>query len=117
MADIERALGLYGECLGFAVIADRGRPPFREVTLLAPGGAVAIHLMEGTAECPAGSLREAVLPVRDLASTLGCLRWAGMLEHWVDPDAPGGPAALFTDADGNAWTLWQPADAPARAAA
>ena len=76
-----------------------------------------IRVVMGTAERPAGSLREAVLPVRDLASTLGCLRWAGVAEHWVDRGAPGGAAALFTDPDGNAWTLWQPDDIPARLAA
>jgi catechol 2,3-dioxygenase-like lactoylglutathione lyase family enzyme len=117
VTDIDRALDLYRDCLGFSTLADRGSAALREVTMLAPGGAVAIQLAQGNHERPAGSLREAVLPVRDLASTLGCLRWAGFTEHWVDPDAPGGPAALFTDADGNAWTLWQPVDAPVRLAA
>ena len=108
VACIERALGLYRDCLGFQVLGDSGRGIAREVTRSAPGGVLSVCLVVGTTERPAGSLREAVLPVRDLASALGCLRWGGITEHWLDPLAPGGAAALFTDADGNAWTLWQP---------
>ncbi|MGB1627147.1 MAG: hypothetical protein ACPHET_05155, partial [Miltoncostaeaceae bacterium] len=66
---------------------------------------------------PAGSLRGAVLQVRDLSSALGCLRWGGITEHWWDDGAPGGPAALFADEDGNVWTLWQPDAVPAPIAA
>jgi catechol 2,3-dioxygenase-like lactoylglutathione lyase family enzyme len=107
---IDRALELYRDCLAFTISDDAGvtQGPNRTVTLLAPGGVLSIRLQIGSAEQPAGSLREAVLPVRDLARTLGCLRWGGVVEHWVDPDAPGGAAALFADRDGNIWTLWQP---------
>lgn len=107
VSDIDGALGLYRDCLGFVPTHDSGPGTGRVVFLTAPGGVVSIRLQGGTPEEPAGSLREAVLPVRDLASALGCLRWAGITEHWVDPHAPGGPAALFADPDGNVWTLWQ----------
>lgn len=112
----ERALDLYRDALGFRLVREMGHGPAREVVLLAPGAAVAITLVGESADCPAGSLRGAVLRVTDIASTLGCLRWAGVTAHWFDPWAPGGPAALFTDADGNAWTLWQPEEAAVRAA-
>lgn len=116
VASFDRALSLYRDCLGFRLVREIGHGATREVLLLAPGGAVAIALALGSADCPAGSLRGAVLPVADITTALGCLRWAGVVEHWFDPEAPGGPAALFTDADGNAWTLWQPAHSEMRAA-
>jgi len=113
---LDRALQLYRDALGFRVLREMGHGAAREVLLLAPGGAVAISIVADSAECPAGSLRGAVLPVIDIGATLGCLRWAGVNEHWFDPGAPGGPAALFTDADGNAWTLWQACDPAVTAA-
>ncbi len=116
VSDIDRALGLYRDCLGFIATHDSGGGTGRVVMLTAPGGVLSIRLQAGTHEEPAGSLREAVLPVRDLAGTLGCLHWSGISEHWVDPDAPGGPAALFADEDGNVWTLWQAAAEARRAA-
>lgn len=117
VSDIDQALGLYRDCLGFIATHDSGPGAGRVVMLTAPGGVLSIRLQHGTPDAPAGSLREAVLPVRDLASALGCLRWSGITEHWVDPDAPGGPAALFADADGNVWTLWQAEAAERRSAA
>lgn len=117
VSDIDKALGLYRDCLGFIVTHDSGGGTGRVVMLAAPGGVLSIRLQGGTPDAPTGSLREAVLPVRDLATTLGCLRWSGITEHWVDPHAPGGPAALFADPDGNVWTLWQAAAAERRSAA
>lgn len=117
VADFGRSLELYRDCLGFSITEDSGVGAARMVTLSAPGRVLHIRLQAGTAAVPEGSLREAVLPVRDLGSALGCLRWGGLVEHWLDPDAPGGPAALFADPDGNVWTLWQPSLGEARAAA
>lgn len=118
VADIDRALVLYRDTLGFSIFRDLGdTPESRAVHLTAPGGGTTITLMDGTVDAPAGSLRGAVLQVRDIAAALGCLRWGGVTEHWFDAHAPGGPAALFADADGNVWTLWQPAEVPAPIAA
>lgn len=108
VSDIDRALATYRDCLGFSVTQDFGSGPSRSVTLISRGQVMSIVLLGGSPDEPVGSLREAVLPVSDLAAILGCLRWAGLTEHWVDTDAPGGPAALFADHDGNVWTLWQP---------
>ncbi len=118
VADIDRALRLYRDTLGFSVFRDLGDDPeARAVHLTAPGGGTTITLVHGSIDAPAGSLRGAVLQVRDLSSALGCLRWGGITEHWKDDGAPGGPAALFADEDGNVWTLWQPDAVPAAIAA
>ncbi len=54
VTDINRALDLYRDCLGFSTLADRGSGALREVTMLAPGGAVAIQLAQGNHARPAG---------------------------------------------------------------
>jgi len=119
VSDLDRALETYRDSLGFTVTHDAGGGASRSITLVSRGQVMSIVLQLGTPDMPTGSLREAVLPVSDLSAMLGCLRWAGLAEHWFDRDAPGGPAALFADHDGNVWTLWQPqaADAQVHAAA
>jgi catechol 2,3-dioxygenase-like lactoylglutathione lyase family enzyme len=110
VSDVERALELYRDVLGFTVFRDLLRDtPARTIHLTAPAGGSVIILVPGTVDAPVGSLRGATLQVSNMGDALGRLLWANITPVWGDADAPGGPAAQFADPDGNVWTLWQPA--------
>ncbi len=109
VSDVERALGLYRDVLGFTVFRDLlAGSPARTIHLTAPAGGSVIILVPGSIDAPVGSLRGATLQVNDMDDALGRLLWANIAPVWRDAGAPGGPAAQFTDPDGNVWTLWQP---------
>lgn len=116
VADHERSLDLYRDVLGFTVIRDgQNGDAGRQVHLTAPGGGASIVLVASTGSRPAGSVNGGALQVRDMLEAVERLATGGIdvtiTVHRLDTES--GVWAEFRDHDGNAWMLWQPAEAPA----
>lgn len=115
VADHDRAVRLYRDILGFAVIGDRTTSERgREIHMTAPGGGAAIILVASCDRYRAGSTHGGALQVRDMLDAVERLALGGIdvtitVRH-LDSDA--GVWAEFRDHDGNAWLLWQPAEQP-----
>lgn len=115
VAHHDRALDLYRDALGFCVIRDHATDERgREVHMTAPGGGASIILVPASDRHPAGSAHGGALQVRDMLEAVERLAASGIdvtitVRHL---DTEAGVWAEFSDVDGNAWLLWQPAARP-----
>jgi predicted enzyme related to lactoylglutathione lyase len=107
VSDIDRATEFYAQRLGFALDVDvRPAEGVRVVQLTPPGSQCSICLAEGIEwlDMPVGSLRGLHLVVADIEKAR-----AELIERGVDvgpvQDMGGVYYAMFTDPDGNTWTL------------
>jgi catechol 2,3-dioxygenase-like lactoylglutathione lyase family enzyme len=124
VSDVERALRVYVDKVGFTLDVDYSpNDTFRVVQLTPSGSSCSIQIGNGLTDAPVGSLRDAYLVVTDLEAARSRL-----LEHGVDVSEirhktpigawDGGFAAgldparrdyasfaKFRDPDGNTWVL------------
>ena len=124
VSDVDRALRLSVDRVGFALdVDDAPNDAFRVVQLTPPGSACSIQIGLGLTDAPAGSVRNADLVVTDLEAArrgllargvaVGEIRhktpvgaWGGGFAPGVDPTR-GDDASFadFCDPDGNRWVL------------
>lgn len=108
VSDIDRAKTFYSEKIGFVVDHDIQRSELtRIVQLTPPGSACSIVLGKGFAgiAMEPGSLRGLHLVVKDTSKSREMIAGRGV-EVGEIVEFPGGiKYALFTDPDGNSWTL------------
>lgn len=115
VTDHDRAVRLYRDILGFAVIRDQTTTERgRQIHMTAPGGGAAIILVPASDLHAAGSTHGGALQVRDMLDAVERLAMGGIdvtitVRHL---DTEAGVWAEFHDYDGNAWLLWQPAEQP-----
>jgi catechol 2,3-dioxygenase-like lactoylglutathione lyase family enzyme len=120
VSDLDIAKDFYAEKVGFNVDIDHTANDFRFLQLTPPGSACSIHLRKGSADRPAGSIRDLFLVVRDVRAARDYL-----VDQGVDVGAvqvfdsgeyrlarPGESldlvgCAFFNDPDGNSWCIQQ----------
>jgi len=124
VSDVEGALRLYVDRVGFTLDVDYSpNDAFRVVQLTPPGSGCSIQIGRGLTDAAAGSLRNIYLVVTDLAAVrshllergveVGEIRHKTPIDAWDGGFAPGlDPAhrdyasfAHFSDPDGNSWVL------------
>lgn len=104
VADQDRALSFYVDCMGFEVRADLAMGDRRWLEVAPPGGdtAIVLHPPFGGMELP--SLQGVILESADVDADAERLRRGG-----VDVDGPNalpwGRQATFSDPDGNGFVL------------
>lgn len=120
VSDLDRAKNFYAEKLGFNVDIDDTVNDFRFLQLTPPGSKCSIHLREGGADRPPGSVRDVFLVVSDVRAARDQLAKQGVDVGEVQVFDAGGyrPArpgesldmvgCLFLDdPDGNGWCVQQ----------
>lgn len=124
VADVDRALRFYVDRCGFVLDVDYAPTPrFRVVQLTPPGSSCSSQFGVGLTGAPAGSVRNTVPIVTDLAAAHArlqrCAVSVGPTRHKTPVDAWGGgfadgldpqrsdyaSSASFADPDGNTWVL------------
>jgi catechol 2,3-dioxygenase-like lactoylglutathione lyase family enzyme len=124
VADVDRALHFYVDRLGFTLDVDYAPTPrFRVVQLTPPGSSCSVQIGVGLTDASAGSVRNTVLVVTDLAAVHARLRrngvpvgptrhkapvgaWDGGFANGLDPERGDYASfASFADPDGNTWVL------------
>jgi catechol 2,3-dioxygenase-like lactoylglutathione lyase family enzyme len=119
VSDVDRAIGFYGQKMGFALDHDTAVGSARIAQLTPRGSGCSIVL--GTADMAPGSLRGLQLVVRDVRAARAELAGRGVEISEVqvyDRDGTLRPArdddalnnvgfAFFADPDGNTWSLQQ----------
>jgi catechol 2,3-dioxygenase-like lactoylglutathione lyase family enzyme len=124
VSDVDRALRLYVDRVGFALDVDYApNDAFRVVQLTPPGSSCSIQIGKGLTNAAAGSVRNTYLVVTDLEAARSHLIERGVevseirhkipIDAWDGRFAPGSdPAhrnyasfANFSDPDGNSWVL------------
>jgi catechol 2,3-dioxygenase-like lactoylglutathione lyase family enzyme len=108
VADIDRAKEFYVDGLGFDVDVDvRPAEDVRVVQLTPPGSACSIVLGAGLPMIvmDPGSIRGLHLVVKDITEAREALLGRGVEVAEVDEQAQGVKYAVFSDPDGNTWTL------------
>jgi catechol 2,3-dioxygenase-like lactoylglutathione lyase family enzyme len=120
VTDLDRAKDFYAEELGFHVDIDRSVDDFRFLQLTPHGSKCSIHLRRGSADRPAGSVRDVFLVVRDVRAARDQLVQRGVDVSDVQVFESGGyrPAhpgesldmvgcVFLADPDGNGWIVQQ----------
>jgi catechol 2,3-dioxygenase-like lactoylglutathione lyase family enzyme len=124
VGDVDRALRFYVDRVGFTLDVDYApTPQFRVVQLTPPGSSCSVQIGIGLTDAPAGSVRNTVLVVTDLAAVQARLRrrglqvgstqhktpigaWDGGFADGLDPQRSDYASfASFADPDGNTWVL------------
>lgn len=109
VSDIDAAKEFYVDKVGFAADVDsRVDESLRFVQLTPPGSGCSICLGEGLTTMAPGSLEGLQLVVDDAAAARAELSARGVDVSEVD-EQPWGRFVYFSDPDGNAWTVQQPA--------
>jgi predicted enzyme related to lactoylglutathione lyase len=107
VADIDRAKAFYVDQVGFAADHDhRVDENLRFVQLTPPGSACSIVLDHGMTGMAPGSVEGIQMVVADVESAREHLLSNGVEASEVR-DYPWGRFVLFTDPDGNGWSLQQ----------
>jgi catechol 2,3-dioxygenase-like lactoylglutathione lyase family enzyme len=124
VSDVERALRLYVDQVGFTLNVDyTPNDAFRVVQLTPPGSSCSIQIGSGLTDAPVGSLRNVYLVVTDLETARSRRLKRGVevdgVRHKTPIDPWDGDFALrlkperrdyasfagFSDPDGNSWML------------
>jgi glyoxylase I family protein len=115
VADVERSVAFYSECLGFQ-LDHQHLPAFAQVSLdklqlilSGPGASGSRPMSDGQQQEPGGWNR-IVLQVGDLATTVDRLRSAGIKFRNEMEAGPGGKQIQIEDPDGNPIELFEPAN-------
>ena len=110
--DVDQSLPFY-RAIGFR-LADRWGPPFAiikghglSVWLSGPGTSARKRLKSGRVPEPGGWNR-LVIPVKDMAATVGKLEELGVKFRAKPIKGPGGQQALIEDPSGNPIEIFQP---------
>ena len=120
VSDLDAARDFYAQKVGFAVDIDHTADGFRFLQLTPPGSNCSIHLREGSAERPAGSVGDLFLVVGDVRAVRDQLTEQGVDVGEVQvfdsgtyrSPHPGESldlvgCAFFRDPDGNSWCVQQ----------
>lgn len=107
VTDVDRAIGFYGERVGWTVDHDqRVSPDLRFVQVTPPGSACSFCFGVGLEMLPEGSSQFIQVVVDDADAALAHLRKRGVECEGVD-EQPWGRFVYFADPDGNRWALQQ----------
>lgn len=107
VTDVDRAIGFYGERVGWTVDHDqRVSPDLRFVQVTPPGSACSFCFGVGLEMLPEGSSQFIQVVVDDADAALAHLRGRGVECEGVD-EQPWGRFVYFADPDGNRWALQQ----------
>lgn len=120
VSDLDRAKDFYAQEVGFNVDVDQTVNAFRFLQLTPHGSGCSIHLRRGSADRPAGSVRDSFLVVGDVRAARDYLVGQGVDvgEVQVFDSGEYRPArqgesldmvgcAFFNDPDGNSWCVQQ----------
>jgi catechol 2,3-dioxygenase-like lactoylglutathione lyase family enzyme len=107
VTDVDEAKAFYTEKVGFVADHDHAvNDELRFVQLTPPGSACSIAIGKGIVDSEPGSVGGVQLVVSDLDAARRELVGRGVEVSEVR-DLPGGPFVLFSDPDGNRWSVQQ----------
>ena len=109
VTDVDRAKAFYTEKIGFHADHDQTvSDEIRFVQLTPPGSACSIAFGKGLTDMAPGTVRGMLMVVPDIETAHKELTARGAEVSPID-DQPWGRFVYFSDPDGNAWSVQQPA--------